>query len=303
MLLQGIFLCFISFSINAFEAVVYRDSKVQEGFKLPIINYPVIHKPKPPKGLPPSSSKRRVSIKEKDKYDCLPTLIPQPKLRYVASPVLHSEQSTDYCNQFNRTFRVRDGKRILTLLNLNRKQAPAQTPEDSPEFSHLWINIGEQLLDACKHGDLIRLKAALFFGKEKGLTVNTSHNGHYPLAEVSTVACANFLLSEGARLQVKNEEKSYTITNIHLSKLLLALQYEPARPSKESKLRTIQEESKKIIQLLAEHGNGREKIKLHRCWNTAIRKYKKAYGKLNYTDDLPSDDAFFGLIKILIPLD
>ncbi|MCF7900203.1 hypothetical protein K9K77_01705 [Candidatus Babeliales bacterium] len=226
---------------------------------------------------------------------------PQPLHSQSHIPLSNKSHSL-YINlnsSMGKTYRVKKSKEACFVLSHNLQPLGTKQPQDAPGFPDLWINLGERFLDACRQGDLPGMKAALLLGKEKGLTVNSSHNGHYPLGEVFTEECTYFLLTEKANPYLKHPEKSYTVTNIHLSKLFFYLNNEPTESFHGSKATQIINE-KKVIMILANHITEEEKNKLCKYWKTALHKYKKFYGCLNYTEELPDDNAFLSLINTLL---
>lgn len=289
------------FTAHAFEAAVChevrRSSKAQEGLQLP-----TFHRPHPPSGIPRATTRfLRVRLQRRDshkeKRDARQHFLPGIHTKKVKEASPENDQVIDWCSELRRTYRVGDLKKTKALLRLNQVR---RIPEEALGSQHIWIHLGEAIIDSCRHGDLKRLQAALLLGEERGITVNRSHNGHYPLGEVSTEKCARYLLEEGADLYLRDVEKEYTITNIHLSKLIFELQADESNPYRTRKNST--EERKKIITLLSQHINEKEKIRMHHYWKLTIGCYKKAYGELNYSHELPDDRAFLHLIKTLVPL-
>ena len=293
MLLRGIISCSILFSINASEIFKNIASKeLRSSSKAPQNS---LFLPHIPTAIPPTNQRllkrSNIPLKRNDGESFLPALIQKPA---PSSPGQTKPSLINYNKDLNCTYRIiKDTKRTLDLAA--HHPAAAQIPQEKPGFTNLWVNLGDLLLDACRRGDLKTLEAALFLGKERGLTVNTSsHNGRCPLSEASTEECTQFLLDQEAHLY----EQNYTATRIHLSRLLLDLQNEQVSPLKENKIKTVSA----IIKLLIKNFDKAEKKKLHNYWKLAIRHYKKNYGELNYKDELPGHSTFFDLIKTLVPL-
>lgn len=260
-----------------------------------------------------NTAEKRHATSEKKHFFLPPLLSARPCTTVSPNPKpkpLHSQSHTPVHNTFHRldsslnsrmgkTYPVGKVKERCLVLSHNVQPLETKQPQDAPEFPDLWINLGERFLDACRQGDLPVMKAALLLGKEQGLTVNSSHNGHYPLGEVSTEECTHFLLTEKADPYLKHPEKSYTVTNIHLSKLFFYLNNDPTESFHGSKITQITNE-KKVIMILASHITEEEKNKLCKYWKTALHKYKKFYGQLNYTKELPDDNSFLNLINALL---
>jgi len=230
MLLRGIISCSILFSINASEIFKNIASKeLRSSSKAPQNS---LFLPPIQTAISPRHQfllrRSTIPLKKKDGESFLPALIQ----KQAPSSPGQTKPSIHYCNGLNRTYRI---IKETTLTPTAHHSAAQHIPQEEPGFTNLWVNLGELLLDACRRGDLKTLEAALFLGKERGLTVKTSHNGRCALSEASTEECTQFLLDQEVHLY----EQNYTATSIHLSRLLLDLQKEQINPLKENKIKTV----------------------------------------------------------------